>query len=283
MVKGLGDSGSELGWKITWLDSGSSCLMNACKCVTRQPSNKTSTKLSVEPLQTNTVPPFALTRDFSTVNFSMDLILRDGQYSHLHLRVGSHATRDSNRKETIRVSRPGSGTTLLILPAELRNRIYEYALVEREPIQLWPSPTSFEPRFRHVPGLLSANRQVRAETIPIFYYRNSFATGQMSRVAAMYEHLCRLEVRLKKQLLAARAHKDGAKFDLCHCCKAFQTMQPHDDLVEVFVEDWAEHWISSGYNSIFSRKCFRGQIEWMTLPQLRWMVEVYKKENGYKV
>ena len=213
----------------------------------------------------------------------MDLILRDGQYSHLYLRDGSHARREANRKKESRVSRPGSDTTLLTLRAEVRNRIYEYALVEPGPVQLWPSKTSFEPRFRHVPGLLSTNRQIRAETISIFHYSNTFATGQMSSVAARYELLCRLEVRLKKQLLAAKDHSAGANCSSGHCCKTTQAVRPYEDLIEVFVDDWAEHWVSCGDNSTFSRKCYRGQIEWMTLPQLRRMIKAYKKENGYRM
>lgn len=58
------------------------------------------------------------------------------------------------------------------LPAELRNRIYYFALVQDEPLQLISQVyCKTAPTFRE-PGLLSANRQIRSESLSIFYAQN---------------------------------------------------------------------------------------------------------------
>ena len=56
---------------------------------------------------------------------------------------------------------------LFELPAELRIRIYEDALIEEEDVEV--SPTKFAP-----PGLLSTNRQIRHETSRLYYNDNIF-------------------------------------------------------------------------------------------------------------
>ncbi|KAK5121490.1 hypothetical protein LTR85_005323 [Meristemomyces frigidus] len=63
-----------------------------------------------------------------------------------------------------------SGSRLLDLPAELRNLIYAFAVVQDEPI---PIPT--EAPYIQEPALLATNRQVRAECLPIYYGSNTFA------------------------------------------------------------------------------------------------------------
>lgn len=56
---------------------------------------------------------------------------------------------------------------LLELPAELRNKIYEYALVEQWCIEI--------DRQNHLqPGLLRTCHQIRAEAIEMFYSENQF-------------------------------------------------------------------------------------------------------------
>ena len=60
---------------------------------------------------------------------------------------------------------------LLDLPAELRNQIWSYALVSKKPIKV---PQKLTPKTPLHPGLLSVNRQVRAECTPIYYGENTF-------------------------------------------------------------------------------------------------------------
>lgn len=59
--------------------------------------------------------------------------------------------------------------TLLSLPPEMRNRIYRYVLLETEPIRTTPSRTP-PPQ----PGLLSTCRQIRKESLDIYYQENKF-------------------------------------------------------------------------------------------------------------
>ena len=74
---------------------------------------------------------------------------------------------------------------LLGLPAELRNQIWSYALVEDEAIKI---PDDLMPvQIPLHPGLLSINRQIRAESTPIYYSENTFRLilGQQSSPYAM--------------------------------------------------------------------------------------------------
>lgn len=61
---------------------------------------------------------------------------------------------------------------LLALPAEIRNSIYEYALVLPDTMLWWDNNVlddTFEP-----PGLLLTCKQIREETIQIYYTQNQF-------------------------------------------------------------------------------------------------------------
>lgn len=59
---------------------------------------------------------------------------------------------------------------LLALPAELRNPIYEMALIEDSPIRI-----EVEPDARlEIPGLLLACKSLREETLGIWYQSNQF-------------------------------------------------------------------------------------------------------------
>lgn len=64
-------------------------------------------------------------------------------------------------------------TGLLDLPAELRNTIWEYALVRTGPIRSM-LPLASRPHAFQQPSLTAVSRQIRAETLPIFYHANSF-------------------------------------------------------------------------------------------------------------
>lgn len=56
---------------------------------------------------------------------------------------------------------------LLALPAELRDKIFEEAVVEPEPIEFTGANTV-------VPGIITASVQTRRETLRMFYSRNTF-------------------------------------------------------------------------------------------------------------
>ena len=61
---------------------------------------------------------------------------------------------------------------LMELPAELRNYIYTFALVDEGPIVI--EPCIIGPQRVHQPALTRAARQIRLETLPIFYGQNIF-------------------------------------------------------------------------------------------------------------
>ncbi|KAK4626902.1 hypothetical protein CLAFUW4_05047 [Fulvia fulva] len=68
---------------------------------------------------------------------------------------------------------------LLTLPAEIRNRIYEYALIEHPNILITPAIRE--------PPLLSANRQIRTEALGIYYSNlNIFILPIHSSDATLY-------------------------------------------------------------------------------------------------
>lgn len=74
-------------------------------------------------------------------------------------------------------------TTLQTLPAELRNRIYELALVkdERIEVKLYFDRTRTDKvisRIANYPSLLQTCRQIREEASPIFYGQNVFEIGR---------------------------------------------------------------------------------------------------------
>lgn len=60
-----------------------------------------------------------------------------------------------------------SVSRLLALPAELRNKIYHFSLVDEDEIFI---TSELKP-----PSLLSTCRQVRNEALQIYYFANSFA------------------------------------------------------------------------------------------------------------
>ncbi|KAK5116645.1 hypothetical protein LTR62_007319 [Meristemomyces frigidus] len=74
----------------------------------------------------------------------------------------------------------------LALPAEIRNRIYEYVLLQHH---VSMAPFAINP---HTPGLLRVNKQARAEAIGIYYLRNNF------KIWLLREQVGRLNHRLPK-------------------------------------------------------------------------------------
>lgn len=68
-----------------------------------------------------------------------------------------------------------SPPSLLSLPAELRQKIYEELLIIRKPYpRLYHCPSGRDPNFNIDPTILRANRQVYAEAVWILYERNVF-------------------------------------------------------------------------------------------------------------
>ena len=74
------------------------------------------------------------------------------------------------------MSSTGSSVGLLALPIEIRNKIYELALIE--PNSLWISPYHTH-RTMSVPPLLRTCKTIGYEASPIFYGANSFIADQV--------------------------------------------------------------------------------------------------------
>jgi hypothetical protein len=63
----------------------------------------------------------------------------------------------------------------LDLPAELRNTIYELAVVHPNTVFIRRSSTTSKPEYEQpIPVLLSTSRQIRHEVQPIYYSQNKF-------------------------------------------------------------------------------------------------------------
>ena len=71
---------------------------------------------------------------------------------------------------------PKPSRGLLDLPPELRDQIYEYlVLKQRNTITMLPNYGSFQsPVSAAQPAICCVNRQIRAETLPMFYSNNLF-------------------------------------------------------------------------------------------------------------
>lgn len=82
---------------------------------------------------------------------------------------------------------------LLELPGELRNRIYRYALVAQERIELLTSENKKQP------ALLGVSRQVRRETIKIYYDENSFGYNVVDLAGAPGEPFFELVRRYRSE------------------------------------------------------------------------------------
>lgn len=57
--------------------------------------------------------------------------------------------------------------SLAVLPAELRNAIFELVLIQEES-QIWPAKET-----SRAPGLLATSKTIRIETLPMYYLRNT--------------------------------------------------------------------------------------------------------------
>ena len=92
------------------------------------------------------------------------------------------STRPSlNKKRTARkpqqkpVSLDGGHNLLLDLPPELRVIIYEYCVSTKGPVNMMETR---DVKKSPIPGLLSVNRQIREEVLPVFYKTNEFSFGR---------------------------------------------------------------------------------------------------------
>lgn len=85
-------------------------------------------------------------------------------------------------------------TELLDLPAELRNNIWEYALSDPEPIRLTWSMVSGLSRVKQ-PALTAVSRQVRTESLAIFYHSNVFQAIRFSSITEFLRSLDQKQVK----------------------------------------------------------------------------------------
>ncbi|KAH7128469.1 hypothetical protein B0J11DRAFT_525044 [Dendryphion nanum] len=89
--------------------------------------------------------------------------------------------------------------SFLDLPREVRDMIYEYILIDTNPILVYSVPTNadnnyeipqnykFRPRTSHLTlGLLRVNREIAMESASLFYYHNTFQFGDRYRSASLY-------------------------------------------------------------------------------------------------
>ncbi|KAK3112367.1 hypothetical protein LTR53_011432 [Teratosphaeriaceae sp. CCFEE 6253] len=96
---------------------------------------------------------------------------------------------------------PKGPFAFLALAPELRNHIYEYAVVEEAPIAI-PEPWRRDLRWTPIPlpGILGTSRQIRREALPIYYGDNVFEScyaksteiwldGLPDRILPMLRHL----------------------------------------------------------------------------------------------
>ncbi|KAK5695057.1 hypothetical protein LTR17_024642, partial [Elasticomyces elasticus] len=81
--------------------------------------------------------------------------------------------------------------SLLTIPRELRDQIWERAVVRNFPIQVCLSDSHTRFRFfpNRDPPLLRASRQLREEALPIYYGCNIFSADSVFGVVEWLEHL----------------------------------------------------------------------------------------------
>jgi len=89
-----------------------------------------------------------------------------------------------------------SSSSLFKLPPELRNEIYELALLKDQPIYI-----SHNARLRE-PALLAINRQVRAEGLPLYYGVNTFALGHSTWTFSFFDKLGGDRIAMPRRLRA---------------------------------------------------------------------------------
>ncbi|KAK5709580.1 hypothetical protein LTR17_019664 [Elasticomyces elasticus] len=81
--------------------------------------------------------------------------------------------------------------SLLTIPRELRDQIWEKAVIENKPIQVCQSDEYARFRFfpNREPALLHVSRQLREEALPIYYGCNIFSAESVFGVVEWLEHL----------------------------------------------------------------------------------------------
>ena len=81
---------------------------------------------------------------------------------------------------------------LLGLPKELRDQIYSYAVVSKDPIDLGPGRLSGRTKcFNNIPVLTKVCRQLRHETRSIFLEQNTLKIDNMALLLGQSSRLCR--------------------------------------------------------------------------------------------
>ncbi|PPJ56192.1 hypothetical protein CBER1_10342 [Cercospora berteroae] len=82
------------------------------------------------------------------------------------------------------------------LPAELRNEIYRYALVQTDRIHITTNMAQPPPE----PGILHVNRQARQEALAIYYHENHFRFDMYDLNASAYMRWVRAEPVMRGRL-----------------------------------------------------------------------------------
>ena len=95
------------------------------------------------------------------------------------------------------MSLTGSSVGFLSLPIEIRNKIYELALVQ--PYHLWISPYHTH-RTTNKPPLLRTCKTISYETSPIFYGANSFIADQVEYFIQWLRTLGRVNIAYLRDL-----------------------------------------------------------------------------------
>jgi hypothetical protein len=89
--------------------------------------------------------------------------------------TGSSLDEKRTAPEPLQEPENGGHNLLLDLPPELRIVIYEYCVAAEGPFSMAEYKSEYmDIKKSHTPGLLTVNRQIREEVLPIFYKTNEF-------------------------------------------------------------------------------------------------------------
>ena len=98
---------------------------------------------------------------------------------------------------------PPSSSRLLELPAELRNRIYCYAVVSDTSVPVGANSFS-------EPALLATSKQIRDEASPVFYAENSFNVDMSDYETTLYLLFRRKQIAIFKRYgVKTKCHPTG--------------------------------------------------------------------------
>lgn len=99
----------------------------------------------------------------------------------------------------------GKKTCFLDLPAEIRNTVYQMALVKADIITLpddVPGSRSSAQWYLHEPALLAASSQIRHEALPVFYSNNTFQAPYSGAACVFFQQLGSERCKMLRHLRA---------------------------------------------------------------------------------